>query len=67
MEADYACERIITRAERTATKKASLTVVVLPDAAPQRGVAGGLDSVEQRVDDGCAGGIVRFSLGSDGH
>ena len=40
----------------------SLIVVVLPDAA----VHDGADS-DAEVDDGCAGGIVRFSLGSDGH
>jgi hypothetical protein len=66
MEAGYACERLSAKAERTAAKKASLIVVVLPDAT-HRGASGGVDSVNQRVEDDCAGGIVRFSLGSDGH
>ena len=65
MEAGYAGERVDTRAERRATQRPS--VVVPSDADLQHEVSGGLDSVKQRVDDDCAGGIVRFSLGSRGH
>ncbi len=65
MEAGYACERASAKAEHTAAKT-SLIVVVLADAALHRRVSD-VDSVRQKVDDDCAGGIVRFSLGSDGH
>jgi hypothetical protein len=52
MEASHAGERKTAKAERAA-EKASLIVVVVP--------------VRDEADDDCAGGIVRFSLGSDGH
>jgi hypothetical protein len=53
MEASHAGERITAEAERAAAEKTSLIVVVVP--------------VRDEADDDCAGGIVRFSLGSDGH
>jgi len=67
MEAEYACERTTAKAEHTAAKKASLIVMVVADAALQRGASSAVDSVRQKVNDDCAGGIVRFSLGADGH
>lgn len=60
MEAGYAPERIGAKAERTATKKPSLIVVVVPDAALHPGAGGGSDSVKSSTGDDCAGGIVRF-------
>jgi len=53
MEASNAGERNTSKAERAAPEKASLIVVVVP--------------VRDEADDDCAGGIVRFSLGSNGH
>ena len=67
MEAGYACERTSARAEHTAAKKAPVIVVVLADAALHRGAGDVVDSVRKRVDDDCAGRIVRFSLAPDGH
>ncbi len=67
MGSDYARGRINAKAERTAARNESLVVVVLADAAVHRGAGDDVDSVRQKVDDDCAGGIVRFSLGSHGH
>jgi hypothetical protein len=53
MEASQAGERMTAKAERAASERASLIVVVV--------------SARDEADDDCAGGIVRFSLGSDGH
>ena len=67
MEGGYASERMSAKARHTAAKKASLFVVVIADGALHRGAGDAVDSVRQKVDDDCAGGIVRFNLGSDGH
>ena len=67
MGSGYARGRTSAKAEQTAAKSASLIVVVLADAALHRGASGAVDSVRQKVDDDCAGGIVRFRLASEGH
>ena len=47
-----------------AVKKA---IVAVPDGAPRHAANGRASSVKRSADDACAGGIVRFGFGSDGH
>lgn len=53
-------------ARETISAKAVI-VVVLPEGVLDRGISEVVDSKRKTVEDDCAGGIVRFSLGSDGH